>query len=540
MRRWNRWIALLAALVGVTGCQDRADWAAERGILLLGNGAEPKTLDPALVQSVDDSNITEALFEGLVNYHIREDKTDAPGVAERWESNENYTVWTFHLRAGARWSNGDPVTAHDFVYSFQRTLSPKFGSAYASMLYFLEHAEEFNKGEIQDFARVGARALDDRTLECRLRLPTAYFPGVVKHQTWYPVHRPTIEKFGSMTDRFTRWQRPGNHVSNGPFMLKEWRVNQWVSVVPNPHYWGKDLVKLREIRFFPLETFTEERMYRDGQLHYTYTLPNNLIEKYRQERPDLLHCEPYLGSYFFRFNVNRPPFDDPKVRQAMALAIDREKIVRFITMGGQQPATGYTPPIEGLYEPLRSVRFDPGRARQLLAESKYAGRFPKFQLLINTSEAHRKIAEAVQDMWRQHLDLGSDKIQIRNEEWKVFQETTFRMNFDMARAAWIADYVDPTTFLDMWRTGDSNNNTGWSSQPYDSLLKQAALEKDPSRRMGTLHQAEEILMAEMPIIPLYWYSRVYLLDPRIRNWYPLVLDKHDYKHVYFELPGTSS
>lgn len=533
MRRILSLACLLGGVLGWSGCQDRADWAAERGILLLGNGGEPKTLDPALVQSVGDSNITQALFEGLVNYHISDDKIDVPGVAESWVSDEDFRVWTFHLRNNARWSNGDPVTAHDFVYAFERTLAPRFASEYASMLYFLEHAEEFNKGEMEDFTKVGVRALDDLTLECRLRQPAAFFPGVVKHQTWYPVHRATVEKFGKMTDRFTRWQRPGNHVGNGPFRLKEWRINHWVTVDPNPHYWNAEVVKLKEIRFLPLETFTEERMWRDGQLHYTYTLPNNVIEMYRREKPELLRVEPYLGSYFYRFNVNRPPMDDPKVRQALTLAIDRDKIVEFITMGGQMPATGFTPPIEGLYEPPDVVRFDPERARRLLAESKYAGNFPKIELLINTSEAHRKIAEAIQDMWRMHLGLASDKVAIRNEEWKVFQSTVFGMDYDVCRAGWIADYVDPTTFLDMWRAGDSNNNTGWANEDYDRLLKEAALEPDPEARLATLRRAEEILLEELPIIPLYWYTRVYLLDPRVRNWNPLVLDKHDYKHVYF-------
>lgn len=531
--------SLLVAGLALSGCQDRADWAAERGILLLGNGAEPKTLDPGLVQSVGDANISQALFEGLVNYHPSGDRMDAPGVAESWEGRENDTVWIFHLRNHARWSNGDPVTAHDFVYAFERTLAPAFGSEYASMLYFLIHAEEFNKGKIQDFAEVGARALDDHTLECRLRQPTAHFPSVVKHHTWYPVHRATVEAFGSMTARHTPWQRPGNHVGNGAFRLKEWRINQWVAVEPNPHYWDAGMVKLKEIRFFPLETFTEERTFRGGQLHYTYTLPNTLIDRYRREKPEWLRIEPYLGAYFFRCNVLRPPFDDPKVRQALALAIDRDKIVRFITMGGQMPATGYTPPIEGVYEPLDVIRFDPERARRLLAESKYAGdRFPGFELLINTSEQHRKIAEAVQDMWRQHLGLGSGKVRINNQEWKVFQDTTFRMDYDMSRAAWIADYVDPATFLDMWREGDSNNFTGWSSADYDRLLQEAAREHDPGARMEILHRAESILLEELPILPLYWYSRVYMLDPRVRNWHPLVLDKRDYRHVYFELPAA--
>ncbi len=537
-------VILAFVLACNAACQiDRAEHAADNGILILGNGAEPKTLDPGQVQSVGDSNIMLALFEGLVNYHISDDKQHQPGVAQAWEPNEDFTVWTFYLRGGdhpdlpklepARWSNGDIVTAEHFVYAFHRTLAPGYGSVYASMLYFLENAEAFNKGEVKDFAEVGAKALDEFTLECRLHSPTAYFPGVVKHQTWYPVHPPTIDKFGDFDDKFTDWQKPGNHVGNGPFQLKSWRINDKVIVERNPHFWGAEDVKLNEIWFIPADSYTDERMFRDKANHLTYVLPPTLIDYYKEHYPEVYREEPYSGSYFYRCNITKPPLDDPKVRRALALAIDRREIVKYVTRGGQMPATAYTPPIEGVYEPPDVVRFDPEEARKLLAESKYGNNLPKFELLINTSEQHRKIAEAIQDMWRKNLDLDPDTITINNQEWKVFQVTTYERKYTMARAGWIADYVDPTTFLDMWRTGDSNNNTTWSNAKYDSLLKQAALEKNPDARLKLLREAEDVLMAELPIIPIYWYTRVYALHPRVRNWHPLVLDKHDYKQIYF-------
>ena len=525
------------------GCDrvDRATWAAENGILILGNGAEPKTLDPGQVQSVGDSNIMLALFEGLVNYHISDDNADEPGVAQHWEPNEDFTTWTFYLRGGehpdlpklkpARWGTEDIVTAHDFVYAYERTLSPKFASPYASMLYFLKNAKEFNEGEIEDFSKVGVKAIDDFTLVCDLRYPTAYFPGVVKHQTWLPVHRPTIEKFGEMTDKYTPWQRPGNHVGNGPFQLKSWRINDKVIVERNPHYWGAEDVKLNEVWFIPADAYTEERMFRDNQLHMTYTMPPPLIDYYKENFPEEFRIETYSGSYFYRFNTNKPPFDDLKVRQALTLAIDRSEIVKNVTMGGQMPAKAYTPPIEGVYEPPEVISFDPERARKLLAESKYGKDLPSFELLINTSESHKKIAEAIQAMWIEHLDLKPGVVTINNQEWKVFQMKVFEEKYEICRAGWIADYVDPTTFLDMWRKGDSNNNTGWSNPRYDGLLKEAALEKDPKARLAKLRQAEEILMAELPIIPIYWYTRSYALDPQVKNWHPLVLDKHDYKKI---------
>ncbi len=533
-----------AILLCLTSCRvDRSELAADAGILIIGNGAEPKALDPGQVQSVGDSNIMLALFEGLVNYHISDDNLNEPGVAQSWEPNEDFTVWTFYLRGGeheglpqlppAKWSNGDIVTADHFVYAYRRTLSPKYASPYASMLYFLENAQEFNEGTVTDFAKVGVKALDEFTLECRLKSPTAFFPGVVKHQTWNPIHPPTIETFGAIDDKYTEWQRPGNHVGNGPFQLKSWRINDKVVVERNPHYWDADTVKLNEIWFIPADTYTEERMFRDKSIHMTYVLPPTLIDYYKENYPEFLRVEPYSGSYFYRCNINKPPLDDPKVRKALALAIDREKIVEFVTRGGQMPATAYTPPIEGAYDPPHALKFDPVEARRLLAESKYGTNLPKFELLINTSEQHRKIAEAIQDMWRKNLNLDPDTISINNQEWKVFQVTVFEKNYEMSRAGWIADYVDPTTFLDMWRTGDSNNNTNWASPTYDALLQQAALDQEPKHRLETLHKAEELLMEELPIIPIYWYTRVYAIHPRVQNWHPLVLDKHDYKQIYF-------
>jgi len=525
-------LILLAAMLGSCESDRVIDRATADGILILGNGSEPKTLDPQLVQSVGDSNIMRAVFEGLVTFDDDEDAVARPGVAERWEPNDDFTVWTFFLRPDAKWSNGDPVTAHDFVYSYQRILEPAFASPYASMLFFLAGAEAFNKGETDDFGTVGVRAVDDLTLELSLIGPTDYFPEIVKHTTWLPVHRPTIEKFGSMTDRFTDWQRPGNHVGNGPFQLKSWRINHAVEVEPNPHYWDAESVSLNGIVFRPIPSeYTEERAFRDGQLHYTYTLASNLIEWYREHNPEVLRTESYAGSYFYRCNVNKPPLDDVRVRRALALAIDRKGIVENVTLGGQIPATAYTPPFEGVYDTPDRVRFDPEAARAYLAEAGYPGGegFPGFQILINTLESHRAIAEAIQAMWKEHL--GIDNVTIDNQEWKVFQRTLHNLDYEVARSGWIGDYVYPTTFLTMWRTDDTNNETGWSNAEYDRLIAQALRSTDPADRIANLQQAEEILLEEMPILPIYWYTRVFLLHPDVKNWNPMVLDNRPFKAI---------
>lgn len=278
-------VALLAAQAGCRK-ETRVERAAREKILLLGNGAEPKALDPHIVSSVGDANILRSLFEGLVVNHPSDDSIHEPGVAERWEPNGDFSEWRFFLRDDARWSNGDAVTAHDFVYSFHRALHPETASPYSSMLYFLKNAEEFNTGKVTDFTEVGVKAIHDRELVCTLKSPAPYFPDVVKHTTWLPVHRGTIEKFGKMTDSYTKWQKPGNQVSNGAFVLSEWRINAHVKVRRNPQYWDAENVKLNGIDFYPIESpFTEEKAFRNGLIHYSYSFPENLAARYR-EMPD--------------------------------------------------------------------------------------------------------------------------------------------------------------------------------------------------------------------------------------------------------------
>ncbi len=464
--------------------------------------------------------------------HPSDDTIHEPGVAERWESNPDFTEWRFFLRADAKWSNGDPVTATDFVYSFHRALHPETASPYSSMLYFLKNAEAFNTGKIKDFAEVGARAVGDRELVCTLENPAPYFPDVVKHTTWLPVHRTTIERFGKMTENYTAWQKPGNHVSNGAFLLDEWRINAHVKVRRNPHYWDAAKVKPNGIDFYPIDSpFTEEKAFRNGLIHLSYSMPESLIERYRGRKDSPLRIETYNGSYFYRCNLRRKPTDQADFRRALAYAIDQETIVKYVSRGGQTPAYGFTPPAEDGYAPPRVIGFDPAKAREHLKKAGYAsGRdVPEFTILINTLEAHKNIAMAIQDMWKKHL--GIEKVKIENQEWKVYQQTTQDLKYDVSRAGWIGDYVDPYTFLSIWRTGDSNNYTGWSNASYDRLLKESTLLADPAQRFAKLAEAEAILLDEVPILPLYWYTRVYLLHPDVRNWHPTLLDHHPYKHV---------
>ncbi len=518
------------------GCAKRES-AVQAGnrdqVLYLGNGSEPKGLDPHLVTGVTEHNILAALLEGLV----AEDPVDlhpVPGVAERWDISADSREYTFHLRKDAKWSNGDPVTAADFVYSFQRMLSPALAAEYAYMLYPLKNAKAFNQGVLDEFSKVGARASDERTLVLTLEHPVPYFLELLNHYSWWPVHPPTIEAFGKIDDRDTPWTRPGSFVGNGPFVLNSWQINREIVVGKSPTYWDRGRVRLNAIHFLPIDSAdTEERSFRDGGIHVSNTVPLHRIDYYRQSRPDRIRFDTYLGTYFYRFNTTRKPLDDARVRRALAMSINREQLTEFVLKGGQQPAYHYTPPNTGGYTCDTPFTADLEEARKLLSEAGFPeGRgFPALELLYNTSETHRILAEAIQQMWKTGLNID---IVLVNQEWKVYLDTMKRQEYDIARASWIGDYNDPNTFLDMFVTDGGNNRTGWSDPEYDTLIERSTLEQDPAARFATFRQAEEILLREMPIMPIYFYVRAMLIQPSVKGWHPTLLDHHPYKYVYLE------
>lgn len=537
-RRTLRTLALTLAclLAGQHALQAQGklpvDTAAEAGILLFANGAEPATLDPNLATGVTENRIISSLIEGLFSYHPEDQSLQEPGMAESWEHNEDYSVWTFRIR-DARWSNGDPVRASDFVYSAQRLLSPEFGAPYANMLYPIRGAEDFHQGRTSDFSSVGIRALDDRTLRYELVGSIPFFRNMLTHYAWFPVHPPTIEAHGGMLRRGSPWTRVENLVGNGPFRLAEWRVNQIIRVVRSETYWDAENVRLNEIHFLPIDNMaTEEQMFRTGQLHVTNMIPPERIDWWRANNPASLRLEPYFGTYFYRFNTTRRPLNDPRVRRALTLAIDQQAIVDTITRGGEEPAHAFVPPGMSGYEPPFVIEFDPSKARSLLTEAGFPnGRgFPRLELLFNTLETHRRIAEAIQAMWRTNLGI---EITLTNQEWKVYLETVRNMNYDIARAGWIGDFMDPVTMLKLWRSNDGNNNTGWSNQRFDNLLDRSWRESDPKHRLGVLLEAEGVLLEGLPIAPIYWYTTKRLVDPRVRGFNALALDNRPWKRVHF-------
>ena len=509
-----------------------ADAGVANGYLLLGNGAEPKTLDPQRATGVTENKIISALIEGLIAYHPTDDNLPAPGVAENWESNADASVWTFKLRPDAVWSNGDPVTAGDFVYSYRRMLDPAFTGEYAQMLFLIKNAEAFKMGKISDFGDVGVTAVDDLTLRIELVGPTPFFLSMLKHYSWFPVHPGTIEAHGGPLDMSGDWTLPENFVGNGAFVIDTWKPNQYLLVSKSPTYWDRDTVRLNGIYFFPVEDDnTEKRMFDSGLLHVTGTVPTNDVPSLRETRPDIIHIDDYLGTYFFRTNVTRPPLDNPLVRRALNLAIDRQAIVDKVTLADQKPAYAYVPAGFNGYPSPQVLGYRPDEARRLMAEAGFPNGegFPELYLLFNTSEGHRKIAEAIVAMWNENLGIN---MQLENKEWKVYLDAQTLLDYDISRSGWIGDYMDPITFLEMFTTGNGNNDTGWSNARYDELIAKGFRSTNQEEHFASLLEAEKILLDELPIIPLYWYTRVYLKDPRVKGWNPKLLDNRPYKHIY--------
>ncbi len=501
--------------------------AANASVLNIGNGAEPKDLDPATTTGVPEFRIMQNLYEALVS---KDPKTlaPAPGVAESWTISKDGKVYTFKLRKDAKWSNGDPVTAEDFVYSWTRLLEPKTAAEYAYQAFYIKGGKDYNAGKLKDAKQLGVKAIDAGTLEVTLENPTPFFLGLLYHHSLAPVHRKTIEKHG------LRWTRPENIVTNGAFTVEKWEMNKVISLKPNPFYWDKARVKLTQVNFLPVEKQdTEEKMFRSGELDITYELPNEKVPTWQKDKSGVYQQHPYLGIYHYWLNTTKPPLDNKKVRQALALSIDRSKIVQFVTRGGQLPAEAFTPPGTGGYSPKARLPKDLSqlaRAKQLLKEAGFPdGKgMPPLEILYNTSDNHKKIAEALQQMWK--LNLGID-VRLVNQEWKVYLDSQRTMSYQISRAGWIGDYNDPNTFLDMFVTGGGNNRSGWGNKDYDKYIDEAARERDPKKRLAAFQKAEDILLDELPCIPIYVYTRVYLMNKKVTGWYPNIEDVHQLKYV---------
>lgn len=534
----HRILPLLAlTLLTLTSACARRETPVEIGnreqILHRGNLSEPQDLDPHVVTGVSEFNIMAALLEGLVN-EDPQSLAPIPGVAASWTLSDDQLHYTFHLRPDARWSNGDPVTAADFLFSYERMLSPAFGAPYAYMLYVLEGAEAFHRGDATNFATVGVKAPAPNILELTLKAPVPYLLSMLNHHSWFPVHPPTILRFGPMDELGTAWTRAGNFVGNGAFSLATWDAGSKIVVRKNDTYWDRDRITLREIHFYPIgDNNIEERAFRAGQLHVTGTVPIDRIAAYQKDHPELLRLAPYLGTYFYLFNVTRPPLNDVRVRRALSMSIDRERLVQRVTLGGESPAYNFTPPGTAGYTARASFTADPDAARQLLAEAGFPGGagFPHMEILYNSSDAHARIAQAIQQMWKETLGID---VQLVSREWKVYVAEETEKRYDIGRMGWVGDYVDPNSFLDIWLTDGGNNRSGWSNAEYDQLIAAASRATNNNERLEIFQRAEELLIAEMPIAPLYFYKSKALVAPSVKGWHPNILDHHPCQSVSLE------
>ena len=651
---------LIAALVWATsfGTLPPADFTFD-------NGTEIETIDPALATGHPENRIINGLFEGLLRLTPKEgweevphdqnvEMTPGPGMATHFDLSEpDGKTYTFHLRPDARWTNDDPVTAGDFVWSWRRMLHPETPGQYPYQLYYVAGAENFNKAVVEpggnveveladrpnplqlfpqgtiergiarsvhkppepklpetatekerddaiakwkrqwvyvveikprkgdsvdweakgttrqfakdptsvawdtltpalaqqereqtkleqclhvlpDFATtVAVRADGPRKLVVTLNARTPFFADLVAFYPLYPVNEKCITQFGSPD-----WTRPENIVTNGPFKLEFRRIRDRIRMVKNEKYWDAKTVQLRSIDALAVKSDTTAlNMYLNGQVDWATQLPPVTIPILKEPKGEFASqfwSAPLLTTYFYRINVTRPELRDKRVRRALSMAIDRRKICEQITRAGEEPGSALAPPGMAGYVSPPGASFDVAGARKLLEDAGYPGGrgLPTIEILYNEPPAaHRTIAEAIQQMWRENLGID---VELRGLEWGVYLATQNKKDYEVCRAGWIADYPDPNTYLDLFVTDGGNNNTGWSNARYDELIKEAAIEPDPAQRMKLFQQAETILLDEQPIIPIYFYVSKNLVQPRVKGFFNNVQDEHPLKLLWVE------
>lgn len=518
-------VALATAVLNTSGC-GRRESAVAQGVrtqtLLVGNSAEPGDLDPHLAAILSDQVIVNTLFEGLT---ILDERTTLPlpAVAESWQTSTDGLTWTFRLRANLQWSNGDPLTAENFILSWHRVLSPEFASDNASYLFALKNAEAFNARTLTDRTLLGCRAPDARTLILTLERPAPYLPALVSLPAWFPINPRNLATFGPLEKRGSAWTRAGNLVSNGAFTLAEWTPNARIRLTRNPRHRDAANNNLQQVTFFPIESAdVEERNFRAGQLHVTANLPVSKIATWRETDPSRLRMEPIAQTNFLRFNTSRPPFSDPRIRRALALAIDRPALARAVFQGSRPPAHAFTPPGTGGYTSPASIGLDLAAARDLLAAAGHPGGkdLPVLELQCRQDESSPRLAEALQAMWQSTLGIRTTLAPYEQKIWIQNQQS---LNYTLTTASWTADFPDPVTFLGLMSATSGYNWTGWNHPPYDALLNSAAQATDSTQRFALFQQAEALLLHEAPITPLFFGARTYLIDPSVQGWEPAPL-----------------
>ncbi len=611
-RTWFLALIVIAGLVAV-------GWAVRSGQLppadfSFGNESEISSVDPALTTGIPESRIVYSLFEGLCRPRP-DNNLPEPGVAEKWEISTDGRVYTFYLRKDALWSNGDPVTAHDFLYSIRRLLDPLTFSRYSYQAWYIVNAKRYSLGGTQlspgdavevelvppdgspntargrlmrgklirteitdaekkdentagrnrvyvvdvdgreqrfqaapkdyplksgsercrqvllDFRQVGIRAIDDRTLEIRLAERTPFFLDLTGFHALAPVNQKCLETYGSPD-----WTKPANIVTNGAFRLVARRLRDRIRLERSDKYWDREHVRLNIIDAMSIDNRTTSlNLYMTGMIDWVTVPPAEVLREFVKQNPKRndFNPAPQLTTYYFLLNNTRPPLDDKRVRQALSQATDRDEITRVATGAGEVPALSLVPPAMPYYKLQPCQPFNPESLRKLLAEAGYPdGKgFPKLEILYNNDQQHQAIAELLRKQWQNNLRISAS---LRSEEWASFQDSQQQLKFLVARRAWVGDYVDPNTYLDMFVTNGENNCTGFSNAQYDKLIADAAQEPDKAKRIEILQSAERLLMDELPIIPIYYYISRNVVRPRVRGFYNNLQDLHPLSALWID------
>jgi oligopeptide transport system substrate-binding protein len=476
---------------------------------------EVESLDPAHIESWTGNTIGLDLFEGLTR--IDASGAVAPGIAESWTRTAPNT-WVFKLRHDAKWSNGDPVTAADFVYSWQRVLDPKTGSKYTVLVEFIKNAKTIIAGKAP-LTTLGARAIDPYTLEVKTEVPAAFFPELAAMATMAPVDKTAVAKYGDS------WTRPGNLVSDGAYTLTDWEPNNRIVLKKSPNYWNAHNVVVSSVTYAMVESDeTAMRMYQSGQLDYTYTIPSGIYAQLNKQFGGELKTGVQIATYFYSLNDSDPAFHDPRVRQALSMVIDRDLLTSKLTQAGEVPMYGliskgtkganvYTPDWASWPMPKR-IEY----ARGLLKAAGYSDAKPlTFTLTYNTNDLHKKVALFSTAQWRVNLGVNA---KLENVEYKVLLSERHAGKVQASRDGWFVDYNDAMSYFDQLRCGSVQNDQQYCNPKVDALVDQANAQLDDAQRTALLTQAHNLAMSETPLIPLFQYSADRLVKPYVGGYLP--------------------
>jgi oligopeptide transport system substrate-binding protein len=519
-------ICPLLALAALCGCSHREGGGPRASapggrILLRGLAAEPDSLDPQKARTDEAQRVLRDICEGLTT--VGKSGGVAPGIAERWRVSADGKTYTFSLRHAARWSSGQPVVAADFVAGLRRLVEPATGSQYAEVVDVIVNASDIVGGR-KPPESLGVFAPDPYTVIVRLRTPAPYLPALLSHPSTCPVNPVTL-----VNDR-SAYARPGNLPSDGPFVLSQWVHGSSITLTRNRDYWNDAATRLDAVRYLiTADENAELTLYRAGQLDVTDVIPRAQYGWIRSHLAPQLHIAPELGVYFYGFNLERAPFKgDVKLRRALAMAIDREKLAQLVLRSGELPAYGWVPPGVADYAPQSpDYRALPmaqriAEARRLYAEAGYSAARPlRFELRYNTGEIHAELAIAIASMWQQALGA---QVTLRAEEFRSLLQDIDRGDVQMFRSSWIGDYNDAFTFAQYFKSDFGINLTHYRNPAYDELLSRAATEVDPAKRRALLEQAERVMLADQPVVPIYFYVSKHLVKPRVTGWYSNIMN----------------